>query len=112
MLEALPFFITPMPDPGCLKKGLINDSIYAILNIMNEKEILINPKNVSFQDLLKICEKHFGKPRIRGSHHIFKTPWQGDPRINIQKDGKMAKPYQVKMVKQALEKLEAQHEEK
>ena len=62
-----------MPDPGCLKKGLIDDSIYAILNIMNEKEILSNPKNVSFQDLLKICEKHFGKPRIRGSHHIFKT---------------------------------------
>jgi len=79
---------------------------------MNEKDILDNPKNVNFQDLLKICEKYFGKPRITGSHHIFKTPWKGDPRINIQKDGKMAKAYQVKIVKQALEKLEAQNEEK
>jgi len=88
------------------------DSIYAILESMKEKDILNNPKNVSFPDLLKICEKYFGKPRITGSHHIFKTPWKGDPRINIQKDGKMAKPYQVKIVKQALEKLEAQNEER
>jgi hypothetical protein len=40
---------------------------------------------------------------------IFKTPWIGDPRINLQKDGKMAKPYQVREVKKAIEKLEAQH---
>ncbi len=65
-----------------------------------------NPRNVKFEDLLKICIKHFGKPRIKGSHHIFKTPWEGDPRINIQKDGKMAKPYQVKLVMAALKKLE------
>lgn len=79
---------------------------------MNEKEILNNPNNVMFQDLLKICIKYFGEPRVRGSHHIFKTPWAGDPRINIQKDGKMAKPYQVKAVRLALQKLEAQNEKK
>jgi len=59
---------------------------------------LANPKNVKFSDLLKICTDLFGEPRIRGSHHIFKTTWKGDPRINIPKDGKNAKPYQVKMV--------------
>jgi len=69
-----------------------------------------NPANVRFADLLAICRKHFGKPRIRGSHHIFKTPWQGDPRINLQKEGKMAKPYQVKDVKKALDKLGEIHE--
>jgi hypothetical protein len=53
----------------------------------------------------------FGEPRIAGSHHIFKTPWQGEPRINLQRDGKMAKPYQVRQVKKALEKLEKEHEE-
>ena len=71
-----------------------------------DKDILINPNNVTFEDLLKICIKHFGKPRIKGSHHIFKTSWKGDPRINIQKSGKMAKPYQVKLVQKALKKLE------
>ncbi len=72
--------------------------------------LLSNPKNVKFNDLLKICTQYFGNPRIRGSHHIFKTPWKGDPRINIQKDGKMAKPYQVKLVIEALKKLGVDYE--
>ena len=72
---------------------------------MGEKDVLSNPKNVKFSDLLQICIKNFGNPRIRGSHHIFKTPWPGDPRINIQKDGNMAKSYQVIIVQKALEKL-------
>ncbi len=55
---------------------------------------LNNTNNVLFKDLLNVCIKYFGKPRIKGSHHIFKTSWFGDPRINIQKDGKMAKSYQ------------------
>ncbi len=75
-----------------------------------KKKLLANPKNVKFEELLKICTQHFGKPRIKGSHHIFKTPWKGDPRINIQKDGKMAKVYQVKLVIAALEKLGANDE--
>jgi predicted RNA binding protein YcfA (HicA-like mRNA interferase family) len=70
------------------------------------------PNNVSFRDLIKECEKYFGAPRIKGSHHIFKMPWPGDPRINIQKDGKMAKPYQVRAVKKAIEKLEEMKNEK
>lgn len=75
------------------------------------RDNLANPHNVLFKDLLELCRKHFGEPRITGSHHIFKTPWKGDPRINIQKDGKMAKPYQVRMVQKALEKLEEQKNE-
>lgn len=70
-----------------------------------KKHLLANTKNVKFEDLLKICTRHFGKPRIKGSHHIFKTPWKGDPRINIQKDGNMAKSYQVKLVIAALKKM-------
>ena len=72
------------------------------------EEILDHVSNVKFKDLLAICRKSFGEPRIKGSHHIFKTPWQGDPRINIQKDGNMAKPYQVRAVKAAIEKLKEQ----
>ena len=71
-----------------------------------KKDIFHNPKNAKFDDLLNLCIKYFGLPRIRGSHHIFKTPWKGDPRINLQKDGKSAKPYQVKMVQKAIKKLE------
>ncbi|MBN2653238.1 MAG: hypothetical protein JXR63_12735 [Spirochaetales bacterium] len=70
------------------------------------KKVFPNPKNVKFSELLNVCIKYFGEPRISGSHHIFKTPWKGDPRINIQKDGKMAKVYQVKLVEHAILKLE------
>jgi len=75
-----------------------------------KKKILDNPLNVAFDDLIGLCRKHFGEPRIRGSHFIFKTPWKGDPRINLQKSGRMAKPYQVRDVKKAIEKLEVQNE--
>jgi hypothetical protein len=62
------------------------------------------PANVRFGDLQKICEAHFGKPRNYGtSHSIFKTPWQGNPRVNIQ-NGK-AKAYQVRQVLLAIERL-------
>ena len=77
-------------------------------------EILIgrkrNPKNVRFVDLCKVCENYFGKPRNRGSSHkIYKTPWQGDPRINIQNHKGKAKACQVKQVLLAIEKMEIKH---
>lgn len=79
--------------------------------MMKIDDILIgmkrNPKNVRFGDLCKVCEKYFGKPRnMAGSHRIYKTPWQGDPRINIQNNKGKAKAYQVKQVLLAIEKLE------
>lgn len=58
-----------------------------------------------FSRLLKICEEAFGSPRINGSHHIFKMPWIGDPRLNLQSDRGKAKPYQVDQVVAALKKL-------
>lgn len=71
------------------------------------------PANVRFADLKKICEEHFGKPRQMGtSHAIFKTPWAGDPRINIQDDKGKAKAYQVRQVLLAIEKLEGMRHER
>jgi hypothetical protein len=75
-----------------------------------KKDILDNPRNVTFNKLLALCSSYFGEPRISGSHHIFKTPWSGDPRANLQRDGKMAKPYRAFQVKKAIEKLEKNHE--
>lgn len=57
------------------------------------------PRNIRFAELLKVCETFFGSPRQNsGSHVVFKTPWLGDPRINLQNDGGKAKAYQVKQV--------------
>jgi len=60
-----------------------------------------------FSRLLTICETFFGTPRIAGSHHVFKTPWVGDPRINLQPSKGEAKPYQVRQVIRALERLQS-----
>jgi hypothetical protein len=69
-----------------------------------------NPKDVRFSDLCKVCENFFGKPRKSArSHQVYRTPWQGDPRINIQNHKGKAKAYQVKQVLLALERLEVGH---
>jgi hypothetical protein len=61
---------------------------------------------IHFGDLFKVCEHYFGKPRNTGSsHYIFKTPWPGDPRINIQNLKGKAKPYQIRQVLAAIDKL-------
>ena len=66
-----------------------------------------NPRGVRFADLCKVCDKYFGKPRQSGSsHRIYRTPWKGDPRINIQNSKGKAKAYQVKQILKALDKLE------
>lgn len=77
------------------------NSIDNIVALMQQR-----PKGIKFKDLVKVCNYYFGKPRQNGtSHKIYKTPWQGDPRINIQKSGKEAKSYQVKQVLMAINKL-------
>jgi hypothetical protein len=69
-----------------------------------------NPKGIRFNDLSKVCDAYFGQPRQSGSsHRVYKTPWQGDPRVNIQNSKGKAKPYQVKQVLQAIERLEVEH---
>ena len=71
------------------------------------------PGSVRFSDLKKVCEAYFGKPRQTGtSHAIFKMPWAGDPRINIQDQKGMAKAYQVRQVLLAIEKLEGMRNER
>ena len=61
-----------------------------------------NPATVRFADLCKVCDGYFGPPRqTSGSHRIYKTPWIGDPRVNVQNDNGKAKVYQVKQVLKA-----------
>lgn len=82
------------------------DSVMASVEKLLE-QMRREPANVGFGDLKKVCQAYFGKPRQDGSSHaIFKTPWPGDPRVNIQNTKGKAKPYQVRQVLQAIDKLE------
>jgi len=65
-----------------------------------------NPRNVRFSELSRVCEQYFGEQRQGStSHKIYRTPWHGDPRVNIQNDKGKAKAYQVKQVIKAIERL-------
>jgi len=77
-------------------------SVEEILALMKR-----NPKGVRFKDLCKVCDQYFGEARQMGSsHRVYRTPWQGDPRVNIQNAKGKAKPYQVRQVLQAIQRLE------
>jgi len=69
-----------------------------------------NPQGIRFNDLKKVCGHYFGPPKQGGtSHCIYRTPWPGNPRVNIQNQKGKAKPYQVRQVLRAIELLEVRH---
>jgi hypothetical protein len=70
------------------------------------------PQNTSYNGLRTVCVHFFGEPRQSGtSHAVFKTPWAGDPRVNIQKSKSgEAKPYQVRQILKAIDKLKEEQE--
>ena len=70
-----------------------------------------NPAGVRFAEVCRICDHYFGQARqASGSHRVYKTPWIGDPRVNIQNYKGYAKAYQVKQIIKAIERLEAEHD--
>jgi hypothetical protein len=65
-----------------------------------------NPSGIRFRDLCRVCDQFFGTARQRStSHRVYRTPWQGDPRVNIQNAKGMAKAYQIRQVLRAIERL-------
>ncbi|HPI94494.1 MAG TPA: toxin HicA [Deltaproteobacteria bacterium] len=76
------------------------------------EHMMRSPANVRFSDLCMICDHYFGKARQEsGSHRVYKTPWPGDPRVNIQNERGKAKAYQVRQVLKAIRKMEGKHDD-
>jgi hypothetical protein len=65
------------------------------------------PANVRFRDAVKVATRYFGEPRQSAtSHSVWKMPWAGDPRVNLQRGSNgMAKAYQIKQLLAALDRL-------
>ncbi len=56
---------------------------------------------IDFDDLRRLLD-HLGfDERIRGSHHVFVKPGIQD-MINLQREGRMAKPYQIRQVRSVI----------
>lgn len=63
----------------------------------------LSDTNIAFDDLLGLLQ-HLGfEIRIRGSHHLFRKAGISE-KINLQRQGTKAKPYQVKQVREVLRK--------
>ena len=69
------------------------------------RQLRRNPRGVRFAELVRICDRHFGRPRQKGSHLNYPVPWPGNPRVNLQNEHGMAKSYEVRQVVRALEEL-------
>ena len=57
--------------------------------------------SIRFDDLCALLEGLAFTKRTKGSHNIFRKAGV-EERINLQRDGKNAKPYQVKQVRSIL----------
>jgi predicted RNA binding protein YcfA (HicA-like mRNA interferase family) len=57
--------------------------------------------NILFEDLLNLLINLGFEVRVRGSHHLFHKAGVME-KINLQKDNKFAKPYQVKQVRKII----------
>lgn len=57
--------------------------------------------NIAFADLQSLLIRLGFEERIRGSHHIFRKEGV-EEKINLQKDGNKAKPYQIKQIRTIL----------
>lgn len=54
--------------------------------------------NIDFDDLRGILLDLGFEERTKGSHHLFRKSGI-EERVNLQRDGRNAKPYQVKQVR-------------
>ena len=57
--------------------------------------------NVRFEELCHLLQAKGFRMRTQGSHHIFTRPGVRE-RLNLQREGAHAKPYQVRQVRKIL----------
>jgi predicted RNA binding protein YcfA (HicA-like mRNA interferase family) len=58
----------------------------------------ISDANIRFDDLCHLLSSLGFEMRVRGSHHIFRKAGV-EEKINLQREGSEAKPYQVRQVR-------------
>jgi len=59
--------------------------------------------NVRSDELCNLLLQHGFVMRTSGSHHIFRKSGV-EEKVNIQREGNMAKPYQVRQVRRLIQK--------
>lgn len=59
--------------------------------------------NIEFDELRRLLTRLGFEQRIKGSHHMFRISGI-EEKINLQRSGSQAKPYQVKQVRDVIVK--------
>jgi len=77
-----------------------------LLNILSGR----SDTNVGFDDLRNLLKRLGFDESVRGSHHLFRRP-DVEEKINLQREGNHAKPYQVRQVRGVLVKYGLGEEE-
>jgi len=57
--------------------------------------------DIRFSDLCGLLERFGFEERTRGSHYVFRRAGI-EEKVNLQKDGNKAKPYQVRQVRRVI----------
>ena len=65
--------------------------------------------NIRFDDLCALLLRLGFIERVRGSHHIFRKEGVAE-RLNLQRGGSHAKPYQVRQVRQVILKYKLEED--
>ncbi len=69
-------------------------------------------RNVTFAELVRLVLAFgFVEERVAGSHHIYRHP-QAKTKLNLQPQGKDAKPYQVRDLLRQVERYNLQLQDK
>ena len=98
-----------------LRGGVISDTIKAMARLDDViEQMRREPQSVRYADACTVAAAFFGKPRQQGtSHRVWKMPWAGDPRVNMQEDkGGKAKAYQVQQLLTAIDRWYAEQAKK
>lgn len=70
----------------------------------------LSDANIAFDDLLHLLSYLGFEMRVRGSHHMFRKAGIAE-KINLQRQGAKAKSYQVKQVREVIQKYRLGSEE-
>ena len=94
-----------------MRSGANNGTIMSVASSIDEllAEMKENPAGVRFSDACKVADHFFGAPtQNASSHRVWKMPWPGNPRVNMQDDKGKAKAYQVRQLLEAVERRASQ----
>lgn len=70
----------------------------------------LSDANIEFDDLCHLLNQLGFEVRVKGSHHVFRKKGVAE-KINLQRQGSQAKPYQVKQVRLLIQKHQLAEEE-